>query len=94
MRRTQPYICVTCPYWGRAPATENLQWGHFITALKWATRWVPMNVHWQCPSCNLLHKFQQYPYTQFMLDTYGREAVDELQRLAWSKKGQKYTVRD
>jgi hypothetical protein len=23
---------------------------------------------------------------------YGREAVDELQRLAWSKKGQKYTV--
>ena len=94
MKYAQPYVCVTYPYWGRAPATKNLQWDHFITSKKWGTRWDPANVHFQCPTCNLLHKFQQYPYTQFMLDTYGRAAVDALQRQAWSKKGKKYTRED
>ena len=42
--------------WGRAPATKNLSMGSLHTVVKWATRWVQMNVRWQCPSCNLLHK--------------------------------------
>jgi len=42
--------------WGRAPATKNLSMGSVHTVVKWATRWVQMNVRWQCPSCNLLHK--------------------------------------
>ena len=94
MKRARPYKCVTCKYWNRPTATEHLQWGHFITATKWGTRWDEMNVHWQCPPCNFQHEHNAYPYTQFMLDTYGRKAVDTLLKRSWSKEGKKYTVDD
>ena len=90
VKYTQSYICVTCPYWGRVPATENLQSGHVITAVKWASCWVPM-VHWQMPN---LQSFAQISTMTIHAGYYVMVAVDELRRLAWSKKGLKYTVGD
>jgi hypothetical protein len=74
------------------PAREGLQWGHFITATKAATRWDPMNVHWQCPTCNFQHEHQPYPYTQYMLDRYGKKALDKLQIRSWSREGKPYNM--
>lgn len=51
-----------------------------------------MNIHWQCSSCNLQHEFNAYPYTQYMLDRYGRKAVDRLQIHSWSREGKPYTM--
>ena len=56
----------------------------------------PLGAH-ECPlAMPKLQSFAQVSTIsiQFMVGYLREEAVDELQRLDWSKKGQKYTIRD
>lgn len=78
LKLTKPFLCRTCPSWGRPPATEDLHWGHLITATKIATRWDLDNLIWQCNPCNLSHEHYPEKYTQWFIDTYGYEKYKDL----------------
>lgn len=55
---------------------------HFIERGKKATRWLEENLHVACCSCNTFRKeYHMRGYTLFMMDTYGREMIDELRVL-------------
>lgn len=69
--------CVTCG--DRKPWTQH-QNGHFYTRGRYATRWDDMNCNPQCVACNVFLKGNYINYTMYMIDRYGREAVDNLER--------------
>jgi len=73
--------CVTCNDVRRWQDQQN---GHFYTRGRQATRWNEMNCNVQCMRCNVFLKGNYIPYTKYMIDTHGREAVDELERLSTS----------
>lgn len=56
----------------------GLQVGHYVSRKVYAIRWDLRNVHAQCSGCNYQHNNDPVPYTRFMLDTYGKEILDEL----------------
>ena len=71
--------CVSCD--SVLPWKES-HCAHFIERGKKATRWLEENLHVACCSCNTFHKeLHMRGYTLFMLDTYGRELIDELREL-------------
>lgn len=77
--------CVTC---GKSGHYKEMQGGHFI-GRKWlATKLMEENIHVQCPCCNGPLQGNMIQYTLFMTDTYGREFIEELQRL--KHKSRKY----
>lgn len=73
--------CVTC---GIEKSWKEQQCGHFFTRGRYPTRWHEKNCHVQCYRCNILLKGNYINYTRFMIDTYGREFVDELERVSSS----------
>ena len=78
--------CVTC---GVVKHWKEMQGGHFI-GRKWtATKVLEENIHPQCPGCNGPLKGNMVSYTLYMQDMYGREFVEELQRLKTQTR--KYT---
>ena len=83
IRQSKPNVCVTC---GKKDDPKNLQNGHFYSRAKYPTRWHEDNCHPQCPRCNVFMKGMYIEYTMFMIDKYGREYVDELKELAYSRK--------
>jgi len=70
-------ICVTCKSMKRWQDQQN---GHFFTRGRQSTRWDEMNCNVQCMRCNVFLKGNYINYTYYMIDTYGREAVDDLER--------------
>jgi hypothetical protein len=73
--------CVTC---GVTKPWKELQNGHFYTRGRYPTRWDETNCHVQCMRCNVMLKGNYIPYTKYMIDRYGREYVDELERISLS----------
>lgn len=69
--------CVTC---GERKFWKELQNGHFYTRGRYPTRWDEDNCHSQDYRCNVIFNGNYINYTRFMLDSYGREFVDELER--------------
>lgn len=70
--------CVTC---GKTLHWQDLQGGHFI-GRKWlATKIMEENIHPQCRACNGPKRGNMIQYTLYMQDTYGRDFVEELERL-------------
>jgi len=81
--------CVTC---GVSKHWKESQGGHFISRRYTATKILEENIHPQCYGCNgpkAKDGTVTIAYTLFMQDTYGREFVDELQRIKHIPK--KYT---
>ena len=70
-------MCVTSGEWKH---WKNQQAGHFFTRGRYATRWDETNVHVQSYRDNVLLKGNYIVYTRWMIDKYGREYVDELER--------------
>ena len=68
--------CVTC---GRVDHYTNMDGGHFISRKHTAHKLLEENIHACCKGCNGFLKGNMIPYTIFMIDTYGREFVDELE---------------
>lgn len=67
--------CVTC---GTVKHWKKLQNGHYYSRGRYPTRWDEDNCHVQCARCNIFLKGRYIEYTLFMIDTYGRDFVDEL----------------
>ena len=76
--------CVTC---GTAKHWKDLQAGHFIPQARGnAIRWDLRGIWPQCYRCNINLGGNGAEYTCFMLDRFGREAVDDLRRVAASTR--------
>ena len=68
--------CITCGvrlYWKEAQAC------HFFTRGRYPTRWDEDNIKFGCYRCNVLLKGNYINYTRYMLDSYSREFIDELE---------------
>ena len=78
--------CVTC---GSTKPWTDMQGGHFISRRHVIHKLLEENIHPQCPYCNGFLDGNMVPYTIFMIDTYGRDFVEELQRTKLEVK--KYT---
>lgn len=69
--------CVTC---GKIDHWENLQNGHYIPRGHLATRYREDNCHVQCVGCNVFKKGNYTAYSLYMLNKYGKEHLEELER--------------
>lgn len=70
--------CVTCgkvAHW-----KDGMQAGHYVPRNHLAIRYDETNVHVQCVGCNVFKKGNMDAYALFMLRTYGREKLEELER--------------
>ena len=72
--------CCTCPtvkHW------KEMHCAHYVERTKTATRWLEENLRPACPSCNVYRKeHHKREFTLVMLDAYGRDFVDELNRIS------------
>ena len=71
-------VCVSC---GVSKHWKEMQGGHFIPRGNKATKHMEENIHPQCPGCNcygMKYGDAEKQYTLYMVDTYGRDFVDEL----------------
>lgn len=57
---------------------DNMDGGHFISRARAATRLVEENVHPECKGCNMPGSGHEAGYARYMVDTYGRDFVEEL----------------
>lgn len=67
--------CVTCGYTNH---WKELQGGHFISRRYTAHKLMEENIHPQCRGCNGPLGSNPIVYTTWMIDTYGRDFVDQL----------------
>ena len=72
--------CVSCD---TVLSWKDAHNAHYIERSKKPTRWLEENLHPACPSCNVYRKeHHMRGYTLFMIDTYGRDFVNELNVLS------------
>lgn len=69
--------CVTC---GGTKTWKEQQCGHFFTRGRYATRWDENNCFTQDYRCNVALNGNYINYTKYMIDRFGREHVDELEK--------------
>jgi hypothetical protein len=81
--------CVTC---GTVRDIKKLQAGHWIPGHHNAVYFDERNVNVQCDYCNRILGSNGPKYYEFMLKTYGKKVMDELQYLETTTV--KYTVED
>ena len=67
--------CCTC---GRKFEIKKIQAGHFQSRKHYSTRWDELNVHPQCPKCNVFSQGEQYEYSKFLDRTYGEGTADSM----------------
>ena len=85
--------CVTC---GKIDHYKSMDAGHYIPkghSSYWSL--VEENIHPQCKGCNgfgMKYGTAANQYTLYMVDTYGRDFVDDMERK--KKTEQKYYKRD
>lgn len=70
--------CISC---GALISYDTCDAGHSIGRAHTATRWNEINVHAQCRSCNR-HKYgNPKSYRQRLIELYGRDAAEKLERM-------------
>lgn len=70
--------CISC---GALISYDTCDAGHYIGRAHTATRWNETNVHAQCRICNR-HKYGNLKaYRRRLVELYGVEAVEELERM-------------
>lgn len=79
--------CVVCGV--RRHYKDGMHGGHFISRGKLATRLMVENVHPECRACNMPGGGHEAGWASYMLETYGKEFIDELHALSRTVK--KYT---
>ena len=69
--------CISCD---TVNPISQMHCAHFISRKREMTRFIEQNCHPACPSCNTFHQEEHMrKYTLFMLDSYGRDFVDNLE---------------
>lgn len=71
--------CITC---GTVRHWKQMQCGHFMSRVKYATRWNEFNAAPQCQKCNIFNQGEQYKFAKWLEETYGQEKVEEIVRLS------------
>jgi hypothetical protein len=66
--------------------------GHVISRARYATRWDEDNAFCQTAGENFLHEHDPYPFFQWYIDRFGKDALDELHRK--SRETKKYSTQD
>jgi len=79
-------FCFTCN--AHKPFGE-LDAGHFMAGKNNSVKFIEENVHIQCKRCNYFERGNLIPYTLRMIEKYGQEKVNELQKI--KKQAQKFT---
>ena len=69
--------CVTC---GTTKLWKEQQNGHFFSRSHYSTRWDENNCRVQDYRCNVALGGNYINYTKYMIDSHGREFVDELEK--------------
>lgn len=77
--------CVTC---GKVDHFTCMDGGHFVSRTYTAHKLLEENIHVQCKKCNGFKGGEYQAYTLYMIDTYGRDFVDDL--LATKNQTKKY----
>lgn len=72
--------CCTCPAVG-AIGENKFDAGHFIPGRRASVIFHDKNCHPQCKSCNDYGGGMRAEYRVFMVETYGEDAVEELEQL-------------
>jgi Bacteriophage Lambda NinG protein len=67
--------CVTC---GTVKHWTEMHGGHFLSRRHLIHKIREENIHPCCPYCNNFLRGNLIPYTTYMIDTYGRDFVDNL----------------
>lgn len=71
--------CVTC---GVRKPVKQLQCGHFMSRRFNSTRFEERNTAPQCVACNMFRSGEQYKFSLFIEDYYGKGTAEELRALA------------
>jgi len=71
--------CCTC---GRKFEIKKIQAGHFQSRKHYSLRWSELNVHPQCPKCNVFSQGEQFKYAKFLDATYGIGTAEMLEQQA------------
>jgi hypothetical protein len=79
IKRRDKNICCTC---GRLTEGQNSQGGHYIAKGACGLEYYfhEKNVHCQCSNCNLRLEGNRPAYRAFLLQKYGKEALDDLEQ--------------
>lgn len=67
---------------------DGMHGGHFISRGRLATKLVEENIHPECRLCNMPGSGHEAGYAAFMVDTYGKEFIEELHSM--SRETKKY----
>ncbi len=75
--------CVTC---GTVKYWTELQAGHFIPKARGnSVYFLEENIHPQCVTCNIFRGGNLTSYTLYMIDMYGRDEVDRMNKVSNEK---------
>jgi len=80
--------CVTC---GVRKPIKEMQNGHYVPRDCLYLRFVDMNCHPQCISCNIMKDGNKVNYALFMIRTYGQDVLERLDDLKNHNRLFKYT---
>ena len=80
MRAANKYGMVECVSCGLHVHWKEANGGHYFKRRHSGTLLEEMNVNCQCVRCNLTEDGNLHYYKDWMLETHGQEALDELER--------------
>ena len=76
IRQRDNFTCVICG------SKIKPQCGHLFSRQYINTRYDESNAFCQCATCNILHKYNQYPYFKFFLEKFSKNKLDNLYKSA------------
>ena len=83
-------LCITCDRKYPIKAVGGLQAGHFIPGRHSSVLFDERNCHAQCYGCNVMKKGNMVVYYRKMLQMYGQETIDDLEKL--DKENKQYKI--
>jgi hypothetical protein len=71
--------CVTC---GSIHHWKEITVGHYISRVRIAVRWEPLNTAPQCVKCNSYNGGEQFLMRKYLVEKYGEKAIKEMEQRA------------
>lgn len=83
---SDPYGCCQCVTCGSRHHYKKMDAGHFISVSVDSTRYDETNVHPQCVRCNKYLHGNHHLYREYLLNRYGKEEIEALEKRAKNLK--------